>query len=195
MRPFFLLSGARLLLSECFFNYNRGESGTQYESARAAIGRRRRESERGSVDMLKVREMTAEEMSGLLRKVGFGHLGCSRDGMPYVVPMNYAYDSDAVYFFTTEGTKTAYIDSNPEVCLQVEEVDGPDRWRSVMVTGSAERVARPEDLERAMQTLTEKNPTLTPAISDTRVGAEERPGGMVVYRIRPKTIDGRKTVE
>jgi uncharacterized protein len=75
--------------------------------------------------MLEVKEMSRGEMAALLLRGTFGHLGCSRDGHPHVVPMNYAYDSECLYFFTTEGTKTEYIGANHEVCFQVKEVTDP----------------------------------------------------------------------
>ena len=40
--------------------------------------------------MLKVEDMSPAEMHALLQRESFGHLGCSRDSRPYVVPMNYA---------------------------------------------------------------------------------------------------------
>src|SRR5215217_8692174 len=98
--------------------------------------------------MLKVKDMAVGEMQGLLLRVGFGHLGCSRDGHPYVVPMHYAYDGREVYFFTTDGTKTEFIAANHEVCFQVEEIIDPSRWRSVVVTGRAERLTSVADVER-----------------------------------------------
>jgi uncharacterized protein len=141
--------------------------------------------------MIKVRDMTLEEMQALVRRIGFGHLGCARDGRPYVVPMNYAYDSPDLYFFTTEGTKTEFMDANPEVCLQVEEITDASRWQSVMLTGRAERLGQPADTERAMQILTARNPTLAPAISDTRIDAWGRANNIRIYRLRPSIIDGR----
>lgn len=144
--------------------------------------------------MIKVSDMTVEEMQALLRRVGFGHLGCARDGRPYVVPMNYAYDSDDFYFFTTEGTKTEFIDANPQVCLQVEEIESARHWQSVMVTGRAEHVSQPDQMERAMQLITAHNPTLTPAINETQIDAWGRPNNIRIYRLRPSVIDGRRTV-
>ncbi|HEV3470335.1 MAG TPA: pyridoxamine 5'-phosphate oxidase family protein [Pyrinomonadaceae bacterium] len=141
--------------------------------------------------MIKVRDMNIEEMQALIRRVGFGHLGCARDGRPYVVPMNYAYDSQDLYFFTTEGTKTEFIEANPQVYLQVEEVADASRWQSVMVTGQAELVSLPAEMERAMQLLTARNPTLTPAINETRIDAWGRPNNIRIYRLRPAVIDGR----
>ena len=144
--------------------------------------------------MLKVEDMTTAEMHSLLQTVGFGHLGCSQNGRPYVVPMHYAYDGKELFFFTTEGMKTQFMKGNPEVCLQVEEVRDSSHWRSVMVIGRAERLATPEEMERAMQLITERNPSLTPAISATQIDTWGRGVDIALYRIQPKIIDGRKTV-
>src|SRR5258706_13075372 len=100
--------------------------------------------------MLKVEDMTPADMHALLERESFVHLGCARDGRPYVVPMNYDYDGKELYFFTTEGMKTQFIQTNPQVCLQVEEITDSTHWRSVMLIGKAEP---------------ERNPSLTPAIS------------------------------
>src|SRR3954470_10413643 len=98
--------------------------------------------------MLKVKAMSKGEMTALLLRVGFGHMGCTRDGHPYVVPMHYAYDGQDLYFFTTEGTKTEFIAANHEVCFQVEEITDPSTWRSVVLIGEAHRISKPEETER-----------------------------------------------
>ena len=137
--------------------------------------------------------MTQGEMVALLLRGRVGHLGCSRDDHPYVVPMNYAYDSADLYFFTTEGTKTDYMAANREVCFQVEEVSDARRWVSVMVLGRAERLTSPEETERAMHLITRRNPALEPALGETRVGAWKRFNNVAVYRVRPLSMHGRKT--
>jgi nitroimidazol reductase NimA-like FMN-containing flavoprotein (pyridoxamine 5'-phosphate oxidase superfamily) len=144
--------------------------------------------------MIKIEEMAQGEIMALLLRVGFGHLGCTRDNHPYVVPMHYAFDSQDLYFFTTEGTKTEYIAANHEICFQVEEVTDASRWRSVMVLGQAERLTSQEDTERAMQLITEKNPSLTPALNKTEIGNWKRFGNTAIYRVRPTAIYGRKTI-
>lgn len=144
--------------------------------------------------MVNVEDMSPDEMRALLLSVGFGHLGCARDNRPYVVPMHYAYDSQDLYFLTTEGMKTAYIEANPEVCIQVEEIVNASQWRSVMVTGRAERLTKPDEMEQAMQLIIERNPTLTPAVNATRTDAWGRSNKIAIYRLRPELIDGRKTV-
>ena len=144
--------------------------------------------------MLKVEDMAPAEMHALLQRESFGHLGCTRDGRPYVVPMHYAYDGKELFFFTTEGMKTQFIEANPKVCLQVEEITDSTHWRSVMVIGQAEQLTNAEELERAMKLITERNPSLTPAISATQLDTWGRAVDIALYRIRPDLIDGRKTV-
>src|SRR5204863_8367801 len=113
--------------------------------------------------MLKIEDMSPAEMHALLQRESFGHLGCSRDGRPYVVPMHYAYDGKDLFFFTTKGMKTQYIDTNPLVCLQVEEVTDTSHWRSVMVVGRANEITKSEEMQQAMSLITQRNPSLTPA--------------------------------
>jgi nitroimidazol reductase NimA-like FMN-containing flavoprotein (pyridoxamine 5'-phosphate oxidase superfamily) len=143
--------------------------------------------------MLKVKEMSRPEMVALLRRGQRGHLACARDGHPYVVPMNYAFDSEFIYFFTTEGTKTEYLSANHEVCFQVEEVEDVRNWSSVMTLGPAERLSKPEEIERAMRLIAERNPTLEPAVSETKIGAWRRFNHIAVFRVRPHSLHGRKT--
>jgi nitroimidazol reductase NimA-like FMN-containing flavoprotein (pyridoxamine 5'-phosphate oxidase superfamily) len=143
--------------------------------------------------MLKVEDMTPTEMHALLQRESFGHLGCARDGRPYVLPMQYAYDGKELYFFTTEGMKTQFIEANPQVCLQVEEITDSTHWRSVMVIGKAEQLTNAEEMQRAMKLITERNPSLSPAISATELDALGRAVDIALYRITPQLIDGRKT--
>jgi nitroimidazol reductase NimA-like FMN-containing flavoprotein (pyridoxamine 5'-phosphate oxidase superfamily) len=144
--------------------------------------------------MLKVEDMAPAEMHALLQRESFGHLGCARAGRPYVVPMHYAYDGKELFFFTTQGMKTQFIDANPQVCLQVEDITDSTHWRSVMVIGKAEQITRNEEMQQAMKLITERNPSLTPAISATELDALGRAVDIALYRITPELIDGRKTV-
>jgi nitroimidazol reductase NimA-like FMN-containing flavoprotein (pyridoxamine 5'-phosphate oxidase superfamily) len=146
------------------------------------------------MEMLRIEDMPADEMHALLQEVGFGHLGCTRDNHPYVVPMHYAFDGHELYFFTTEGTKTEFIAANNEICFQVEDIKDESHWRSVMLIGEARKVTQADEMERAMQVVTEGNPKLTPALNKTDIGAWHRLNNIAIYRVRPNAIYGRKTV-
>lgn len=143
--------------------------------------------------MLKVEDMSPADMHALLQRESFGHLGCARENRPYVVPMNYAYDGKELYFFTTLGMKTRFIEANAQVCLQVEEVKDATHWRSVMVIGRATEITNNEETQRAMKSITERNPSLRPAISSTQVDSMGRAVDIAIYRIAAEMIDGRQT--
>ncbi len=115
--------------------------------------------------MIEVEEMEMQEVHALLERADYGHLGCVRDNHPYVIPIHYAYQDPDIYIFTTEGMKTQFIATNPEVCLQVEEVVDPTNWKSVIATGKAARLTDKEEMESAMQYITTANPSLTPALN------------------------------
>ncbi len=143
--------------------------------------------------MLNIDEMGQEEIRGFLQEIGFGHLGYIHEGKPYVMPMHYYLEGSDIYLFTTVGMKTHDIDANPEICLQVEKVDNPLHWRSVIVTGQAERLTEQPDIDHARQFIQKHNPTLSPAINRTWIDAWGRAEVVVIYRIHPSEMSGRTT--
>ncbi len=144
--------------------------------------------------MIQVEEMDNEQIKELLRQVGYAHLGCSRDNVPYVVPVHYAYDESHLYVYTTEGKKSETIDGNPNVCLQIEEVTDSQHWQSVIVTGEAERLRDENDRKIALKSIIQTNPTLTPAVSIRWMDSWVRENIEVIYRIRPTSMTGRASV-
>ncbi len=153
--------------------------------------------------MLDINIMRSKEIQDLLHQVGYGHLGCSFEGRPYVVPIQYYLEDSAedsgkkqkIYIFTTEGQKTQYIDANPQVCLQVEEVKDLLHWRSVIVTGRAERLTEQADVDHVKQLVKERNHTLSPAISRTWIDAWGRENKVACYCIHPSEVTGNQTSE
>ena len=144
--------------------------------------------------MTEVEELQTNEAEEVLQRVGYGHFACARDNQPYVVPVNYVYDKTNIYIYTTEGMKTGIIKANPLICLQVEEVGDNGDWRSVVVTGEAERIIGKER-EEAVKQILASNPTLSPAISIRWVDHWVRENIEVVYRIKPNIITGRSSVK
>ena len=143
--------------------------------------------------MLDIDEMGQKEIQEFLQQVGYGHLGYIHAGKPYVMPMHYYLQDSDIYMFTTEGMKTHDIDASPEVCLQVEEIHGPLHWRSVIVTGRAERLTEQQDIERAMQFIKERNPALSPAINRTWIDSWGRAEVIAIYRIYASEMTGLTT--
>ena len=143
--------------------------------------------------MLDIDEMSSKEIHELLHQVGYGHLGCVHEGKPYVIPMRYYLEDLDIYLFTTVGMKTHDIDANPEVCLQVEQIDDPLHWRSVIVNGRASRLTIKQDIDRAMHFIKQRNPMLSPAISRTWIDAQGHSEVIAIYRIHESEMSGRTT--
>ena len=106
----------------------------------------------------KEKEITSRgEMDQIIHNSLICHLSCSLNNQPYVVPLSFGYDGNAVYFHTAqEGKKNAILSANPQVCLgfehEIQIQPDPDlacRWsfhfQSVIATGIAEVVTNPED--------------------------------------------------
>ena len=143
--------------------------------------------------MLDIDEMGQKEIQSFLQRVGYAHLGYIHEGKPYVMPMYYYLKDSDMYLFTTEGMKTHDIDANPEVCLQVEEIQDPLHWRSVIVMGRAFRLTIKQDIDHAMQLIKEHNPTLSPAINRTWIDSWGRTEVIAIYRIDQGEMSGRTT--
>lgn len=145
--------------------------------------------------MIQVEEMGNDQIIELVRRVGYAHLGCSVKNIPYIVPIHYAYDDSYFYVYTTEGKKSEMIATNPQVCLQIEDVADNRHWKSVIVTGEAERLLDEDERQKALKSILETNPTLTPAVSIRWMDNWVRENIEVIYRIKPDSITGRASVE
>lgn len=144
--------------------------------------------------MIEIAELSDSEISELLERIGYGHLACSRDDTPYVVPVHYSYSAEGLFVYTTEGKKSEFIAANPRVCLQAEEVNDNHHWQSVIVDGVATRLTDEAEREIAFKKILEINPTLTPAVSIHWMDEWVRENIEVIYRIKPERMSGRRSV-
>jgi len=145
--------------------------------------------------MIEIEQMHKDEMEELLARLNYGHLACSNDDVPYVVPVHFAYDAPSVYIYTTEGKKAEMIRKNPRVCLQAEEVQDRRNWKSVIINGEAHQVMDADERQRAIDLITQINPTLTPAVSIRWMDSWVRENVEVILKITPEYKTGRSTVE
>ena len=71
------------------------------------------------------KEMDMEETKSFLRDARVGRLAMSKDDAPYVVPINFAYFKEKIYFHCArEGQKIGYLSTNSLVCFEVDEFLG-----------------------------------------------------------------------
>jgi nitroimidazol reductase NimA-like FMN-containing flavoprotein (pyridoxamine 5'-phosphate oxidase superfamily) len=92
-------------------------------------------------------QLTAEEIESVLREEFLGHIGGYAQGRPYVVPVAYAYDGVYVYGYTADGMKLRMMREHPQLCFEVERVENPANWRSVIAWGTFEVLTDSEALD------------------------------------------------
>ncbi|SDE10390.1 pyridoxamine 5'-phosphate oxidase family protein [Niabella drilacis] len=100
--------------------------------------------------------LTESEADAVLQHNITGHLGCCSDGVPYIVPLCYAYDGTAIYGRTYEGLKLRILRSNPNVCFQVEEIKDMITWKSVICQGVFKELTGAEERNRALLVLQQR---------------------------------------
>jgi nitroimidazol reductase NimA-like FMN-containing flavoprotein (pyridoxamine 5'-phosphate oxidase superfamily) len=138
--------------------------------------------------MLRVRELTDDEIEEFLLGQRIARLGCHAGGETFVVPVIYAYADGAIVSVTQEGRKITMLRENPRVCVEVDEydTDGRGSWRSVIAAGIAEELAG-DEIEDALALMRER--------FNRSAGREAEPRpltpGTVVLRIRLDGVTGR----
>lgn len=111
----------------------------------------------------KNRGMDLESITELLNRAQVGRVATvSTDGTPYVVPVNFAFEGDRIYFHCAlEGMKLDYIKANPKVGFEADELielySSPERpcfcgsyYQGVIARGKAAIV---NDREKKMHAL------------------------------------------
>ena len=135
-------------------------------------------------------ELDAAQCEDVLRTEVIARIGCISDGRVYVVPVTYVYDGTYVYGHAMDGAKLRAMRANPQVCVEVEQVDDLSNWRSVIAWGTFEECDGPDWdagfamlAERIMPLLTLPANQPPPDLSVLRTGS--------VYRIKLDLTTGR----
>lgn len=105
----------------------------------------------------KEREITdIEEMERIIKKGKVCHLGLVDNDEPYIVPVNFGYERNALYFHSAlEGRKVELIKKSNKICFEIDtdveivSSEKPCGWttkyRSVIGTGRAHILDIDED--------------------------------------------------
>lgn len=93
--------------------------------------------------------MDESEIDRLLAEQGFGVLSMASDERAYGIPLSFGYDGDdRLYFvfvgYSEEWKKMTFADESAAVSFLVLDVESGHEWRSVIVSGSFERITYDE---------------------------------------------------
>lgn len=135
-----------------------------------------------------IRVLPPDQIEDLLHSAIVGRIACcghgaTGDGRPYLVPLAYGYDGEAVYAHSGPGRKLDLMRAEPRVTFEVDEAQASDRWRSVIAEGTFEEIAEPDERLQALRVMYPE----PAAIPD--LGAQT-----VVFRIRLTAKRGRYEV-
>ena len=146
------------------------------------------------------------EIAKIMSNAQVGRIGLSMNEQPYVVPVNFAFDSKRIYFHCADtGMKLDFLRTNPRVCFEVDEnlgiVSGPVPWlfgmayRSVIAFGIARILTDSEEKTMATKLITTKNAGKEMADMITRKLTEKYRSSLgsslVVVEIKVESITGK----
>lgn len=97
-------------------------------------------------------ELSPNQIEILLNRQFIGRIGCSANGISYIVPVAYAYDGKYIYAHSKEGRKIQMMRMNPLVCFEVDQTENPANWESVIMWGKYEEL-KGEDKKECLQKL------------------------------------------
>jgi len=153
-------------------------------------GRRKREK-----NML-LQEMDAQACRELLKRLGSGRLACARNNQPYMIPIYFAADNDLLYSFATFGKKIEWMRENPLVCLEADQVRGPNNWDSVVILGRFEELPNTvefmKERKQAQMVLDRRALWWQTAYAASQPRTEHKPPEPIFFRIHIDEITGHK---
>ena len=82
------------------------------------------------------RDLQPEEIAEMLSSHKFGRLAFAFHDRVDIEPIHFVYELDWIYGRTTPGTKLTVLAHHPWVAFEIDDVDGPFDWRSVVVKGT-----------------------------------------------------------
>ena len=130
-----------------------------------------------------------EGIEDLLRTAIVGRIACcghgaaGDDGRPYLVPLAYGYDGEAIYAHSGPGRKIRLMRAQPLVSVEVDQAEAPDRWRSAIAEGVYEEITDASERAWALR-IVYPPPAAVPDL----------PPETIVYRIRLTAKSGRYEV-
>jgi len=88
--------------------------------------------------------MSADECDQLLATTPVGRLGFIAEGVPLILPINFAWHDGAIVFRTAGGQKLSAASIRQEVCFEIDSwnTDAETGW-SVILRGTSEEVHEP----------------------------------------------------
>jgi len=137
------------------------------------------------------------EIETILNEALVCRIGLADGEEPYVIPVSYGYDDNAIYIHSApEGKKIAILEKNPRCCFEVDICDQVIRsdkacswgmrYRSVIGHGRAAILTDPEEKKYGLNCIMRHYGCGIPDFSGSELT------GVTVIRIVPDSVTGKK---
>jgi nitroimidazol reductase NimA-like FMN-containing flavoprotein (pyridoxamine 5'-phosphate oxidase superfamily) len=93
-----------------------------------------------TTDAVRIRELTIEESQSLLARNHVGRIAYSFHDRVDIRPIHYVYSDNWIFGRTSQTDKLHVLRHNQWVAFEVDEVQGPFDWMSVVAHGSFYRL-------------------------------------------------------
>lgn len=144
--------------------------------------------------------MNQQQMEELLQEASYGRLGLARGQQPYVVPLCFYYENNRIYWHCgLKGQKVDYLEHNPRVCFQVDDVKGIIRgpsackyninYRSVIAYGTVQKIVDQEEKQRYLGKLAGKY--MKDAEPAAVVFSEKQLAGVNLIKLEIESLTGK----
>jgi hypothetical protein len=135
----------------------------------------------GTIEMLSPAEIDELLRTAIVGRIACCDHGAGGNGRPYLVPIGFGYDGEAVYAHSGPGRKLDLMRAQPLVTFEVDAAEATDSWRSVIAEGTFEEVTGTDARSHALRTI------YPPPAAVPMLGPET-----VVFRIRLTSVSGRR---
>ncbi len=138
-------------------------------------------------------EMTEKECVALATRSSLARLACALDNQPYIIPIQFAYDSGYIYALATFGQKIEWMRENPKVCAAIDEIVSESQWSSVVVTGEYEELVEPRhtnERKHARELLEKRSRWWQVAFAERQAKEGDHLVDPIFFRIKVTSITG-----
>ena len=139
-----------------------------------------------------------KEIESIIERATVCRVAFSENDVPYIVPLNFGYKDDCLYFHSApEGKKIEIIRQNNQVCFEVDidqevvKSETPCNWqmkyRSVIGFGKAFFVDHPEEKRRALSIIVEHYS------GDLSEYSEDAINNVAIVKVEIESMTGKKS--
>lgn len=137
------------------------------------------------------RDLDASEAAAILARNHVGRIAYSFHDRVDIEPISYVFADGAIYLRTSPGSKLRTLAHAPWAAFEVDEVEGPFQWRSVVAHGSVYELREAGSaIERATyQRAVDRLREITPSALAADDPSPER---RVLLKLHLDTLSGRE---